>query len=109
MGLDVGNPGVLAPFFNFQDSVIGAGSAVGTQICKPNAYRIALLLSTSNGSAIVRPYTSTGLTNGLNLPAGPNVLTLKFSDLGSVVGADWYLVASNVGTLYVGEVIYYPL
>jgi hypothetical protein len=108
--MDVTDPAVLAPSFQYRDSNIAGGTAVGTIVLPPNPRRVSIVVSGSSGNFAMRPDALNGSVQGMVMGGTSGFFqVIKFSDIGGLVTHQWVCTLSPTGTVQFAEIIYYPL
>jgi hypothetical protein len=101
-----GDPAWLAPSFVWRTGVL---NPTGTkQILWQNLSRVAILFVQNGGTVHIWTDNTIGPSAGINITSGGLPVILKFSDLGPVVGGEWWANQTSVNALQWIEVIFQP-
>lgn len=73
-----------------------------------NSSRVSFVFTNLNSAIIIRPGVFDSSLQGIQIPSNSAPFIWKFSDLGGLIGMEWYAISQTGETLLVFETIYYP-
>lgn len=107
--MSIFDPTLLAPYFRFKTYVIASTSTGNSLLFLPsNAARVALIVTVQAGPVYIKPGIQLQSTDGIGMQTTTIPLILKFSDIGGVVGSEWYYSDQASISFQAVEVWYNP-
>lgn len=73
-----------------------------------NPNRTAFVFTNPNGTVTIRPGNFDSSNQGIDIQSNSSPFVWKYSDIGAVVGMEWYAITAIGESLIIFQTIYYP-